>query len=117
MTTLTNLQKLKLLVGDVALDFPFLADDTYNWLLELYPNDLNKAAAEALEMIINQISLAPQSVRTEDITEVAPLVASLEIRLNSLKAKANSVGKKFPMIIKSDRTDWDDINSLYGKNQ
>ena len=116
MTTLTNLQKLKLLVGDVALDFPYLDDNTYNWLLELYPTDLNKAAVEALEMIINQISLSPQSVRTEDITEVAPLMAALEVRLTSLRAKANAVGKRFPMIIKSDRTDWCDIDSLYGKN-
>jgi len=115
MTTLTNLQKLKLMVGDVSADFPYLDDNTYNWMLELYPTDLNKAAVEALEMIINQISLSPQSIRSEDVTEVAPLVSTLEVRLANLKAKANSTGKKFPMIIKSDRTNWDDINSLYGK--
>lgn len=115
-----EIMQLRLLVGDVAQDFPFLSDDTYQWILDGKAGDMAqlRAAVDALEMIINQIALSPQSVKTEEITEIGPLVSALENRLNSLKAKVqagNGAVTGFPMIIKSDRKNWDDLNNLFGK--
>lgn len=114
MTTPSAIQQLRLIVGDVSTDYPFLDDNTYQWLLDTYVVQ-NSAAVEALEMIINQIALSPQSIKTDAVTEVGPLVASLEKRLSSLKAKKQSSATGFPMIVKSDRTSWDDFNSLFPK--
>lgn len=112
MTTPTELQQIRLMTGDTGSDFIYLADSTYLWLLESNTRIID-AAVEALEMIINQIALSPQSIQTEDLKEVAPLVASLERRLNSLKQKKNSNQTGFPMIVKSDRNSWSDIDAIY----
>lgn len=114
MTAPSAIQQLRLIVGDVSTDYPFLDDNTYTWLLETYPTQ-NSAAVEALEMIINQIALSPQSIKTDAVTETGPLVAHLEARLKSLKAKQQASATGFPMIVKSDRTDWDGFNSLFPK--
>ena len=116
-TAPTAVQQVRLLTGDVSLQVPYLADSTYEWLLETYTNNTLDAAVEALEMIINQISLAPQSISTDAAKEVAPLVANLELRLKSLKVRKNTVKTGFPMIIKSDRSNWDDFDSLFPKGK
>lgn len=118
---LTDLNRVRLLVGDTAQDLPYLADDTYTWLLETYAGNTNyilQAAVASLEMIINQIALSPQSIKTEEIQEVGPLVAALEKRLDSLKKQrdAKTTVARFPMLVKSDRADWDDLDNLFGKN-
>ena len=112
MTAPSAIQQLRLIVGDVSTDYPFLDDNTYTWLLETCPTQ-NSAAVEALEMIINQIALSPQSIKTDAVTEIRPLVASLEARLKSLKAKQQVSATGFPFLVKSDRTNWDDFNSLF----
>lgn len=115
MAAPNNITQIRLMVGDTNADFVWLADETYQWLIETQAT-LIDAAIEALEMIINQVALSPQSVRTEDLTEVGPLVDALERRLDALKAKrssATSATRGFPMIIKSDRKNWDDIDSIY----
>lgn len=112
MTTLTQLQQIRLIVGDTDGDFPFLADTTYEWLIELR-GSIYAAGADALEMIINQLALSPQSIKTQDLTEVGPLIAALEARLASLKKRAVPSTRGFPMLVKSDRKDWKDIDSIY----
>ena len=114
MTTPSAIQQLRFIVGDVSLDYPFLDDNTYQWLIDTYPLQLD-AAVEALEMIINQIALSPQSIKTDAVTEVAPLVDSLEKRLVSLKAKKQVSSSGFPILVKSDRTNWNDFDSLFPK--
>lgn len=119
-----QVNEIRLLVGDTSQDLPYLADETYEWILDMYggSNYLLNSACEALEMIINQIALSPQSVKTEEITEIGPLVSALEGRLVSLKAKRDAAaaqygfGKTFPMMIKSDRKNWNDFDELFGKN-
>lgn len=111
----TAINQLRLMVGDTSADFVWLADETYEWILETHPVQID-AAIEALEMIINQVALAPQSVRTEDLMEVGPMVEALERRLKVLKEKkaSNLSGTKgFPMIVRSDRSNWDDIDSIF----
>ena len=112
MTTPSAIQQLRLIVGDVSIDYPFLDDNTYTWLIETCPTQ-NGAAVEALEMIINQIALSPQSIKTDAVTEIRPLVASLEARLNSLKAKQQVSSTGFPLLVKSDRTSWNDFITLF----
>ena len=112
MTTPSAIQQLRLIVGDVSTDYPFLDDNTYQWLLDTYVVQ-NSAAVEALEMIINQIALSPQSIKTDAVTEVRPLVASLEARLKSLKAKQQVSATGFPLLVKSDRTSWNDFITLF----
>jgi len=112
MTTPSAIQQLRLIVGDVSTDYPFLDDNTYTWLIETYPTQ-NEAAVEALEMIINQIALSPQSIKTDAVTEVRPLVANLEARLKSLKAKQQVSTTGFPLLVKSDRTSWNDFITLF----
>lgn len=112
MTTPSAIQQLRLIVGDVSTDYPFLDDNTYTWLIEIYPTQ-NEAAVEALEMIINQIALSPQSIKTDAVTEIRPLVASLEARLKSLKAKQQVSATGFPLLVKSDRTSWHDFITLF----
>lgn len=114
MTTPSAIQQLRFIVGDVSIDYPFLDDNTYQWLIDTYPLQ-NDAAVEALEMIINQIALSPQSIKTDAVTEVGPLVASLEKRLSSLKAKKQVSSSGFPMVVKSDRKSWGDLDSLFPK--
>ena len=112
MTTPSAIQQLRLIVGDVSTDYPFLDDNTYTWLIETYPTQ-NGAAVEALEMIINQIALSPQSIKTDAVTEIRPLVANLEARLKSLKAKQQVSATGFPLLVKSDRTSWNDFITLF----
>ena len=112
MTAPSAIQQLRLIVGDVSTDYPFLDDNTYTWLIETYPTQ-NGAAVEALEMIINQIALSPQSIKTDAVTEIRPLVSNLESRLNSLKAKQQVSATGFPLLVKSDRTSWNDFITLF----
>ena len=112
MTTPSAIQQLRLIVGDVSTDYPFLDDNTYQWLLDTFVVQ-NNAAVEALEMIINQIALSPQSIKTDAVTEIRPLVASLEARLKSLKAKQQVSATGFPLLVKSDRTSWNDFITLF----
>ena len=115
MAAPTAINQLRLMVGDTSSDYVFLADETYEWLIETIPVQID-AAIEALEMIINQVALSPQSVKTEDLSEVGPMVEALERRLKALKEKkASNLSdtKGFPMIVKSDRSNWDDIDSIY----
>lgn len=116
----SELNQVRLMVGDTSQDLPYLADETYLWLLDSTGGDnaLLRVACEALEMIINQIALSPQSVKTEEITEIGPLVAALETRLASLKLKRDAKGAavtRLPVMIKSDRSNWNDLNELFGK--
>ena len=112
MTAPSAIQQLRLIVGDVSTDYPFLDDNTYQWLIDTYVVQ-NSAAVEALEMIINQIALSPQSIKTDAVTEIRPLVASLEARLKSLKAKQQVSATGFPLMVKSDRTSWNDFITLF----
>jgi len=112
MTTPSAIQQLRLIVGDVSTDYPFLDDNTYQWLIDTYVVQ-NSAAVEALEMIINQIALSPQSIKTDAVTEIRLLVANLEERLKRLKAKQQVSATGFPLLVKSDRTSWNDFITLF----
>ena len=119
-TTPTLIQQVKFKVGDTSLNYPFLADSTYEWLLDKNSKNITKAAIEALEMIINQIALSPESVRTDAVDEVKASVPVLEKRLDALKKQLTqaAVGaSRFPFLVHSDRKNWNDLNSLFPKRR
>ena len=119
-TAPTLIQQVKFKVGDTSLNYPFLADSTYDWLLDKNRNNIIKAAIEALEMIINQIALSPESVKTDAVDEVKASVPVLEKRLDALKKQLTqaAVGaSRFPFLVHSDRRNWNDLDSLFPKRR
>ena len=119
-TAPTLIQQVKFKVGDTSLNYPFLADSTYDWLLDKNSNNIIKAAIEALEMIINQIALSPESVKTDAVDEVKASVPVLERRLNALKKQLTqaAIGRsRFPFLVHSDRNNWNDLDSLFPKRR
>ena len=114
------IQQVKFKVGDTSLNYPFLADSTYDWLLEKNSKNIIKAAIEALEMIINQIALSPESVKTDAVDEVRASVPVLERRLNALKKQLTQAAigaSRFPFLVHSDRKNWNDLDSLFPKRR
>ena len=119
-TAPTLIQQVKFKVGDTSLNYPFLADSTYDWLLEKNSKNIIKAAVEALEMIINQIALSPESIKTDAVDEVKASVPVLERRLNALKKQLTQAAigaSRFPFLVHSDRKNWNDLDSLFPKRR
>lgn len=119
-TAPTLIQQVKFKVGDTSLNYPFLADSTYDWLLDKNSNNIIKAAIEALEMIINQIALSPESIKTDAVDEVKASVPVLEKRLDALKKQLTQAAigaSRFPFLVHSDRNNWNDLNSLFPKRR
>ena len=119
-TAPTQVQQVKFKVGDTSLNYPFLADSTYDWLLDKNSNNVIKAAIEALEMIINQIALSPESIKTDAVDEVKASVPVLERRLAALKKQLTQAAigaSRFPFIVHSDRKNWNDLDSLFPKRR
>ena len=119
-TAPTLIQQVKFKVGDTSLNYPFLADSTYDWLLDKNRNNIIKAAIEALEMIINQIALSPESIKTDAVDEVKASVPVLERRLAALKKQLTQAAigaSRFPFIVHSDRKNWNDLDSLFPKRR
>ena len=53
---LTDIQKLRLEVGDVDISFPILDDTSYEYFLEKHSNNLNRAGLDAARAILFQLS-------------------------------------------------------------
>lgn len=103
--------RIRMLVGDFMLDEPYLQDDVYVWLYGQNGNSEIDAAVEALETIINHIALSPQEWRIGDAQERGASVSALTQRLRELKTKQK--GTKVPVVIKTDRTNWDDFDKVF----
>ena len=53
---LTDIQKLRVEVGDTDVSFPILDDTSYEYFLEKHSNNLNRAGLDAARAILFQIS-------------------------------------------------------------
>ena len=53
---LTDIQKLRVEVGDVDVSFPILDDTSYEYFLEKNSNNLNRAGLDAARAILFQLS-------------------------------------------------------------
>jgi len=103
--------QMRLNTGDYIEDEPFLSDAVYMWFYSENGNSVIEGSIEALESIINNISLGPSRWEIGDASESMQSVQSLERRLEALKKRRKGV--QSPVIIGSDRKDWDDINNLF----
>ena len=56
MATLTDIQKLRVEVGDTDVSFPILDDTSYEYFLEKHSNNLNRAGLDAARAILFQLS-------------------------------------------------------------
>lgn len=109
--------QMRLLVGDFssAGDDPWLTDDIYLWFYQQAKNSILDGSIAALESIINQIALRPTSIGNADVNEAwTGTVKTLTGRLADLKLKKTA--SVVPMVIKSDRKNWNDFNELFGNN-
>ncbi len=118
--TLTTdpVQRIRLLVGDIY-SFPLLEDGTYEYLyLTNNSNELDAGIA-ACEIIINMLVLNPQTEDVGDVGQGSMSVKSLQSILKKLENRkildGNKV-RKIPAIIKTDRSGWSDLDSLYGRD-
>lgn len=111
LNTNVVVDRMRLLTGDFIEDEPYLDDDIYMWFYEENGNSEVDGAVEALEAIINNISLSPARWQIGDASETGPALEALEKRLLSLKAKRS--GSKVPVVIKSDRKNWCDFESAF----
>ncbi len=105
------IQQMRLAVGDIDEGNQWLTDDVYEFYYEQNGNSIIDGSIEALETIINYISLSPSESSIGDVTEKMPLVNSLERRLESLKNKKYTT--KTPIVVRTDRKNWDDLDELF----
>jgi len=107
----TVVGQMRLLTGDFLTDEPYLEDDIYTWFYQENGNSVLKGAIEALESIINNIALSPERWVLGDASEERAAVSALERRLADLKLKEDR--GVVPVIVRSDRKNWDDFDNLF----
>lgn len=109
--------RMRLLTGDYNNneDDVWMADNLYTFFYQQANNSELDGAIAALESIINQIALRPTTVRNADASEsYSGTVEFLSARLADLKLRKKS--SVVPVLIKSDRKNWNDFNELFGND-
>lgn len=112
---ISNLQQVRMEIGDTDPEEQYLDDDQITFYLQQSGNSVIKASIECLETIIAAIALAPSSLKVGAITETAPELAGLERRLAYLKEKKAKGSGRLPIVVKSDRKNWNDVDELYSR--
>lgn len=105
--------QMRLNTGDYLEDEEYLSDAIYVHFYNESGHSVIDGSILALESIINNIALTPQKWTIGDASETAPLVETLMQRLDALKSKQKN--NKAPIIIKTDRKNWDDFNKAFGQ--
>lgn len=103
--------QMRLMTGDFIEGEEYLSDALYVWFYTEAGNSVLDGAIQALESIINNIALSPDRWQIGDSSEWKPAVTALTDRLTALKQKKK--GLKAPVIMKSDRTNWNDFNKAF----
>lgn len=115
----SSIQRVRLLTGDI-LDFPLLEDSVYQYLILKNSNNELDAAIEAVENIINMLVFNPTDEDVGDVGQKTRSVNDFKTILNNLKDQkyldANKT-RAIPMMLRSDRTSWTDIDKIFGKDQ
>ena len=106
--------QMRLNPGDFIEDEPYLEDSIYVYFYNLAGNSVIDGSIMALESIINNIALSPQRWQIGDASETGPLITALNERLVSLKSRRS--GAKVPVILRSDRKNWNDFDKAFGDN-
>lgn len=112
------IQRVRLLTGDI-LDFSLLEDSVYQYLILKNDNNELDAAIEAVDNIINMLVFNPTDEDVGDVGQKTRSVSDFKTILQNLKDQkyldANKT-RKIPMMVRSDRTSWNDINKVFGKD-
>lgn len=103
--------QMRLNTGDYIEGEDYLSDAIYVWFYNQANQSVLDGSILALESIINNIALSPETWKIGDTSESRPTVAVLTERLNSLKVKKK--GSVVPLVMKSDRTNWNDFNKAF----
>ena len=106
--------QMRLNTGDCNEDEHYLEDSIYVYFYNLAGNSVIDGSIMALESIINNIALSPQRWQIGDASETGPLITALNERLVSLKSRRS--GAKVPVILRSDRKNWNDFDKAFGDN-
>lgn len=114
INTSTIVGQMRLLTGDFdnGSDDLYLTDAVYMFLYNQANSSIRDGAIQALESIIANISLRPTSLTNGDSNEsYAGAVIQLNKRLERLKLERDRTVT--PILIKSDRSNWDDFNKIW----
>ena len=106
--------QMRLNTGDFIEDEPYLEDSIYVYFYNLAGNSVIDGSIMALESIINNIALSPQRWQIGDASETGPLITALNERLVSLQSRRT--GAKVPVILRSDRKNWNDFDKAFGSD-
>lgn len=108
---MTPIQQLKLKAfGDPEAD-EWLSDEVIEFLLSENGNSIKDTAVECLETVINGLALNPTQEESGGYHVWGQNLKFLEKRLTSLKRKSKV--PLVPMVINSDRRNWNDIDSIF----
>lgn len=109
-------QRVRLLIGDVA-NIPWLDDSVYNYILTKNSNDELQSAVELLQYVESRIILEPTTYTTGFTSEERPVIEYIANRIKQLKvdlAKRDGTYSP-PVVVRSDRKDWKDIEGIFPK--
>lgn len=67
MAAPTLIEQVRLNVGDNNTEFQILPDDTYQWLLDKYNNNVNRSSLDAAKYILFELTKFPTRERTGQI--------------------------------------------------
>lgn len=110
----TFIGQIRLKVGDTNKDDPYMEDSIYAWFYAQNGNSVIDASIAALNSLINQIALNPTEWDVGEIGAKGALVNTLERRLTNLKSERAK--NKAPVVIGSDRSNWNDFNKVFGED-
>lgn len=108
--------RVRLLTGDLEETDPILDDGTYEYiLLNNNSNELD-TAIECLEVILTYLTVNPAwqelgsvSYRNMNLEMVESRIANLKQRKTLDAAKS----KKIPIMVRTDRKNWNDIDAIF----
>lgn len=112
---LDPIQEVRLLTGDLDQISPILEDSVYEFLLIQNSNNILYTALDALEAIISYLLTQPQQGMVGDVMNTYGNVRDYEKRLDSLRQKiamGSNKSRKVPVVITTDRDNWNDFDFL-----
>lgn len=112
------IQRVRLMVGDIQ-EFPLLEDSVYQYLILDNNNSELDAAIDAVESIITMLVLNPTDEDVGQVGQKTRTVADFKTILADLqdrKYRDANKAKRIPIVLKTDKASWGDIDTLYRRD-
>jgi len=105
--------RVRLKVGDVA-KIPWLDDGVYNFALQNNDGNELRAAYDVLRYVESRIALEPSGNTNGFYSESRPILKEIERLKDELHIELRKAEGtyKVPIIVRTDRKDWKDIDSI-----